>query len=74
MVSIVKQLAADDILLLIAMLKLISWQIRPRFKNKSEWTSTYVIQSRSELVSECSQNDKIISLTNLFQHLLSIYI
>ena len=35
----------------------------------------YVIQSRSDLRSKISyifmENDKIISLTNLFQHLLS---
>ena len=34
----------------------------------------YVIQSRSELGSKSyifMENDKIISLTNLFQHLLS---
>ena len=48
----------------------ISWRIRPRFKSKSEWTSIHnVIQSRSELGSKSyilMENDKIISLTNLF--------
>ena len=73
--SIVKQLAADDILIFIAICSNFTWNIKLTFKSKSEWTSIhYVIQSRFEFGSKSyifMENDKIIPLTNLFQHLLS---
>ena len=72
-VTTVKQLAASDILLSLAICQNFSWQIKPRYKCKSE-IHPYAIQSRSELGSKSyifMENDKIISLTNLFQHLLS---
>ena len=71
----VKELAADEILIFIAICYNFTWKIKLTFKSKSEWTSIhYVIQSRFELWSKSyifMENDKIIPLTNLFQHLLS---
>ena len=68
-VSSVKQLAADNILLFIAICYNFSWQIKPRFKSKSECVSILVSCS-PDLNYIIIENDKI-SLTNLFQHLLS---
>ena len=77
-VSTVKKLAADDMLIFIAICENFTWKIKLTFKSKSEWTSIhYVIQTRFELGSKSyisMQNDKIIPLTNLFQHLLSVEI
>ena len=63
----VKQLGADDILTFHCYAKTLAGELDPDLK-------AYIIQSRSELGSESyifMENDKIISLTNLFQHLLS---
>ena len=38
----IKQLAADDILLFIAICQNFTWQIKPRHKSKSEWTSIHM--------------------------------
>ena len=52
-VSTVKQLAAYDRQIFIAICYNFSWKIKTKFKSKSEWTSIhYVIQSRSELGSK----------------------
>ena len=41
-VTTVKQLAASDILLSLAICQNFSWQIKPRYKCKSEWTSIHM--------------------------------
>ena len=52
-----------------------TWKIKLTFKRKSKWTSIhYVTQSGCEFSSKSyifMEYDKIIQLTNLFQHLLS---
>ena len=73
-VSTVEQLAADDILFFIAYhAETLAGELNSYLKANLNG-HPYVTLSRSELGSKSSifmGNDKIISLTNLFQHLLS---
>ena len=71
MVSTVKQFAADDIIFH-CYVKTIAGELKPDLKvNLNGHPSIcHLIQIRIRLKQLYFQNDKIISLTNLLQHLL----